>query len=103
MKIKFKLLHIIPLFFCFFPIFLLIGFTFLSCAQKSNPIQIGNFESYMASELINDIERKYGAKFTYYSNNETIETKFKKYYDIAIPSSYEIVNLWSQKLIQKID
>lgn len=103
MKIKFKLFHIIPLFFCFFPIFLLVGFTFLSCTQKNNQIQIGNFESYMASELINDIEKKYGAKFTYYSNNETIETKFKKYYDIAIPSSYEIVNLWSQKLIQKID
>jgi hypothetical protein len=47
----------------------------------------------MAQELIDDIAKKYGAKFVYYPNNETIEAKFEKYYDIAIPSSYEIINL----------
>lgn len=57
----------------------------------------------MARELIDDIAKKYGAKFVYYPNNETIEAKFEKYYDIAIPSSYEIINLWGQNLIQKID
>ncbi len=103
MKTKFKLFFSTLFLFCFFPMFLLVNFAFLSCVQWNNTIQIGNFESYMASELIEDIEKKYGAKFSYYANNETIETKFEKYYDIAIPSSYEIINLWSQGLIQKID
>ena len=103
MKIKFKLFYITLFFSYFFPIFLFTNFAFLSCAQKNDLLQIANFESYMASELIEDIEKKYGAKFVYYPNNETIEAKFEKYYDIAIPSSYEIINLWSQDLIQEID
>ena len=103
MKIKTKSPRIILFLFCFIPMLLFTNLVFSSCARSDTSIRIGNFESYMAQELIDDIEKKYGAKFTYYPNNEAIEAKFEKYYDIAIPSSYEIINLWSQNLIQKID
>ena len=103
MKIKTKSPCIILSLFCFVPMLLFTNLVFSSCARSDTSIRIGNFESYMAQELIDDIEKKYGAKFTYYPNNEAIEAKFEKYYDIAIPSSYEIINLWSQNLIQKID
>lgn len=93
MKIKTKSPRIILSLFCFVPMLLFTNLVFSSCARNDTSIRIGNFESYMAQELIDDIEKKYGAKFTYYPNNEAIEAKFEKYYDIAIPSSYEIINL----------
>jgi len=70
------------------PICPLISLT--SCANN-NMIVLANFESYMNSDLID----KYGGKvnFLYYQTNEEIESKFKGYYDLAIPSTYEVITL----------
>lgn len=101
MKLKFKIFSKI---IHFLIILIVFPFTFrlLGCS-KTRSIQIANFESYMDQNLIDDLQKKYGINFVYYSTNEVIESKFEKYYDVAIPSTYEIINLWSKNLIAKIE
>ena len=71
-----------------------------SCSADSK-IVLANFESYMSTDLID----KYGSKvnFLYYQTNEEIESKYHKYYDLAIPSTYEVLTLLKNKWVQKID
>ena len=75
----------------------------LSCVGCSNyeGIVVANFESYMSSKLMDDVHDEYKCKFLYYDTNETIETKFEKNYDIAIPSSYESMILKKKGYLSK--
>lgn len=80
-------------------------FVLTSCSN--NKIVIANFESYMSDDVIDKLKHdkdiKSSLKFLYYATNEDIETKFKRYYDIAIPSSYEAISLLKNDQLAKID
>ena len=69
----------------------------------NSTIQFANFESYMSQDLINDLSHKYNVQFPYYTTNEVIETKFANYYDIAIPSCYQMLVLQQKDMLEKID
>lgn len=97
-----KILKIISATSFLIPIF---SFSILSVASCSNlnTIQFANFESYMSSNLINRLHKKYDVQFTYFNTNEDIQKKFKKYYDIAIPSAYEMADLAQKNMLAKLD
>lgn len=69
----------------------------------NSTIQFANFESYMSQDLIDDLSHKYNIQFPYYTTNEVIETKFANYYDIAIPSCYQMLVLQQKDMLEKID
>lgn len=73
-----------------------------SCVNSSS-IVFANFESYMSNDLMKKMTKKYGVQFLYYSTNEDIEIKFSQNYDLAIPSTYELLNLLQQNELMKID
>lgn len=77
-------------------------FALTSCSQ-SNAIQFANFESYMDSKLMTHLEDKYGVQFQWYTVTEMIETKFKRVYDVAAPSGYELVKLYKKGWLEKLD
>ena len=76
-----------------------------SCSRSG--ITVANFESYMSTDVIHNLKHDHDIKnslnFSYYATNEDIETKFKRYYDIAIPSSYEVITLLMKNQLEKID
>ena len=87
----------------FLPILLIIS---PSCylntgCMNENEIIFANFESYMSINLIRQYQNE--AQFIYYGTNEEIQTKFKQNYDVAIPTTYEAIDLLSQNLLEKID
>ena len=73
-----------------------------SCSS-SDKIQWANFESYMDDDLMDHLEEEYNVQFQWYTVTEMIETKFEKFYDLAVPSGYELVALWEKNMLQKID
>lgn len=75
---------------------------FLPSCSYGN-IVVANFESYMSQDLMDQLKDDYQCQFLYYDTNETIETKFEKNYDIAIPSSYEAMILKKKGQLQQID
>ena len=72
-------------------------------ACSDSGIVVANFESYMSQDLMDEMRREFNCQFLYYDTNETIETKFEKNYDIAIPSSYEAMILKKKGQLEKID
>jgi spermidine/putrescine-binding protein len=74
---------------------------FLSTSCSIGKITFANFESYMDSDLIKRYSSQ--ASFVYYSTNEDIELKFKKSYDIAVPTCYEVLNLLRKDELERID
>ncbi len=77
--------------------------TFLTSCSDVQTIQFANFESYMDSDLIKDLESKYNIQFPYYTVTENIETKFKRYYDLAVPSCYEMFTLLKRGWLSQIE
>jgi len=75
----------------------------LTSCGGNGAIQLANFESYMSDDLCNDLQSKYSIQFPYYTVTEMIETKFEKYYDIAIPSCYEMIALVRRGWVEKLD
>lgn len=75
----------------------------LSSCSNSNGIVVANFESYMSTDLMNEITKQYDTQFLYYGTNEDIESKFQKNYDVAIPSTYEVITLLQKGLLGRID
>ena len=73
----------------------------LSSCSNNGGIVLANFESYMNLDLINKYEKN--INFLYYQTNEEIESKYKKYYDLAIPSTYEVISLIQKHWVQKIE
>jgi spermidine/putrescine-binding protein len=84
-----------------------IGLPIVLSSCSGSGIVIANFESYMSDDVIDGLKHdhsiKSSLKFLYYATNEDIETKFKKYYDVAIPSSYEAISLLMKNRLEKID
>lgn len=80
--------------------------TFLSSCSNSG-IVIANFESYMSDEVMDGLKQDEDInsplKFLYYATNEDIETKFKRYYDIAVPTTYEVISLLMKNQLERID
>ena len=93
-KLKKSLLSLIPL--------TPLACMFLPGCSNSN-IVVANFESYMSQDLMDELRDEYKCQFLYYDTNETIETKFERNYDIAIPSSYEAMILKKKGQLEKID
>ena len=79
-----------------------VGVVFLPGCSSSN-IVVGNFESYMSQDLMDEMKKEFGCQFLYYDTNETVETKFERNYDIAMPSSYEAMILKKKGQLSKID
>ncbi|GHU50340.1 hypothetical protein FACS189459_4040 [Bacilli bacterium] len=81
------------------------GLTPLFCTSCSNgsSIVFSNFESYMSEDIMNSMHKKYNVSFQYYSTNEDIQNKFKKYYDVSVPSLYETIVLLQYDELSQID
>lgn len=76
---------------------------FMTSCGDVQAIQLANFESYMDEELMNDLQSKYNIHFPYYTVAEMIESKFQRYYDIAIPSGYEMLSLLRRGWLEEIN
>lgn len=77
--------------------------TLLTSCSNAQTIQFANFESYMDSDLIKDLEDHYNIQFPYYTVTENIETKFQRYYDTAVPSCYEMFTLLKKGWLSPIE
>ena len=64
---------------------------FFSGCANSNWIVLANFESYMSTDIIQEYGKE--VSFLYFQTNEEVESKYRSYYDIAIPSTYEVITL----------
>ena len=64
-------------------------------------VVLANFESFMSTDIIHKYDSE--ISFLYYQNNEEVESKYRSYYDIAIPSTYEVITLMKKNWVQKID
>jgi spermidine/putrescine-binding protein len=62
----------------------------------SSGIVFADYESYISPDLIDRLHSEYGTNMMYYSTNEDIQAKFKNSYDIAIPSTYTILEMIPQ-------
>ncbi len=94
-KIFLNLLKIIP-------VLSLIPITATSCGTEG--IVFANSESYMSNEVMQNLQKKYpNISYLHYETNEEIENKFSKYYDFAIPTTYELLNLKNNDQLAKID
>jgi hypothetical protein len=49
----------------------------------------------MSTDIIHKYDKE--INFLYYQNNEEVESKYRSYYDIAIPSTYEVITLLKKK------
>lgn len=88
----------------FIPLLFSLGFSSLFLSSCSNDkIIFANYQSYMSVEIQNQFEKKYNTKFLSYGTNEEIESKFKNFYDIAIPSVYEQIELIKKGYLLKLD
>ena len=75
-----------------------------SCSvNQTSKIVVANWESYISNSLVNRIIHENNVQYLNYATNEEIETKFKDYYDVAVPSSYEMFALIQKGWIEKID
>lgn len=74
-----------------------------SCSSDLHKIQFANFESYMDGTLMNHLADTYDVQFQWYTVTEMIETKFKRFYDVAAPSGYELAALYKKGLLEPID
>lgn len=74
----------------------------ISSCGESSIIQLANFESYMDDDLMDHLTNKYDVEYQWFTVDEMIETKFKKVYDIAVPSGYELVSLYKKGWLHKI-
>jgi spermidine/putrescine-binding protein len=72
-----------------------------SCS--SNGIVLANFESYMAPDLMDRLHSEHSINFINYSTNEDILAKFANSYDIAVPSTYSVLELIKDGLCGEID
>lgn len=72
-----------------------------SCSDNS--IQLANFESYMDDDLMEYLNSKYGVHYQWFTVDEMIETKFQRFYDICVPSGYELVSLYKKGWLEKLD
>ncbi len=69
----------------------------------SNKIVFANYESYMSEDVMHNLQSKYNIAFLPYETNEEIENKFSGYYDVAVPSTYEVIKLKKQNQLEKIN
>jgi spermidine/putrescine-binding protein len=93
MKISKRFFSLLPL--CAVPLFNL-----TSCSVNSK-IVFANYESYLSDDVIDKYQNDYS--FLYYTTNEDIEVKFKRSYDAAVPSTYEMLRLMKKGLLAQID
>ncbi|MGL5591644.1 MAG: hypothetical protein ACRDCF_02815 [Mycoplasmoidaceae bacterium] len=64
-----------------------------SCSSNTSKLYFGNFQSYMSTDVMDTISSEYNTEFKSYKNNEALLREFQKNYDIAIPSSYAVIEL----------
>lgn len=84
------------------PVVSLIPVTATSCGSEE--IVFANSESYMSDDVMQNLRKKYhNISFLPYETNEEIENKFEKYYDFAVPTTYELLNLKRNNQLAKID
>jgi spermidine/putrescine-binding protein len=74
-----------------------------SCGETG--IVLANYEGYMSPDLIDRLRSVNGSSVSYvsYSTNEDIQAKFKNSYDVAIPSTYMVLELIEEGQLAKLD
>ena len=82
--------------------------TMCGCGKDTPTLRLYNWSDYIDPEIVEEFEQKYGCKVVVdtFDSNEEMEAGLKADatgYDIAVPSSYFIVRLREQKLIQEIN
>jgi spermidine/putrescine-binding protein len=77
----------------------------LSSCSNSSCIIFANFESYMSPDVMDRAKANTNTpvQFVWCSTNEEIQSKFSRYYDVAIPSSYEVIPLMQSGQLLPID
>jgi spermidine/putrescine-binding protein len=75
----------------------------LTSCSNSNDIIFANFESYMNPDVMDRVQGEAPTQFISYGTNEELQSKFDRYYDISIPSSYEAIPLMRQGSLLPID
>ncbi len=88
-------------FFISITIFIFTFFTY-SCSASSS-IYFGNFESYMSSDVKKELSRDYNVNFQTYKTNEQFIREFDQNYDVAISSSYAVIELIEKNKLEKLD
>lgn len=76
---------------------------FMTSCGDTKSIQLANFESYMDETLMENLQSQFDIHFPYYTVAEMIESKFERYYDIAIPSGYEMLSLLRRGWLEEIN
>jgi spermidine/putrescine-binding protein len=74
-----------------------------SCSASG--IVFANYESYMSPDLIDKNRTVDGQQVRYvsYSTNEDIQAKFKRSYDLAVPSTYTVLELIRTQEVAELD
>lgn len=75
----------------------------VSTSCGSSQIVFANYESYMSDDVMTSLHNKHNVSFLPYETNEDIENKFKHYYDAAIPSTYEVIQLYKKGWLDQYD
>jgi spermidine/putrescine-binding protein len=77
----------------------------LSSCSNNSGIIFANFESYMCPDVMDRVKTNTNTpvQFVWCSTNEEIHSKFSHYYDVAIPSSYEVIPLMQSGELLPID
>jgi spermidine/putrescine-binding protein len=69
----------------------------------SGGIVLANFESYMSTDLMDQLRDEHSIRFVNYSTNEDIMAKFTNSYDIAVPSTYCVLEMIRDGILGEID
>ena len=71
--------------------------------KNSSKIYFANFESYISPELKQSLISENNVSYKTYGTSEELESRFSENYDIAIPTSYTLVNMIKRNEVKKID
>ncbi len=71
--------------------------------KNSSKIYFANFESYISPELKQSLTSENNVSYKTYGTSEELESRFSENYDIAIPTSYTLVNMIKRNEVKKID
>ena len=71
--------------------------------KNSSKIYFANFESYISPELKESLISDNNVSYKTYGTSEELESRFSDNYDIAIPTSYTLVNMIKRNEVKKID
>ncbi|MGL4647149.1 MAG: hypothetical protein ACRCVI_00230 [Mycoplasmoidaceae bacterium] len=82
---------------------LLLSSIFLAACGGTQKIYFGNYESYMSKDVEKSLSGEYNVDFQYYKTNEQLLREFDQNYDLAVPSTYAVVEMVQNNQLEKLD